>query len=341
MRLASRLCCSLGVLFAGASTSTAQIVGANADSIPNASWVGIYFESFDEAAKAAELTPLRKATRPANEREVRLWTQVEMGVPKQLYRFTERDGRVRGELVLYWSRAPGNLATDERPGETMHDLMMYNLPGRCGHFTMTTDAAACRARFRREPAWKDALRETESHGLWTLPDPSLLPKENVISLDGWTMVVELRDGSRYRTYQYHDPGTHPQWPSDSRAAKIAGVLRGVDALVRPPDVHRVFRGLTTGRYRSAFRSCDGAETWDFFADLPSLLSRAEPRIRDSAPASAADTTARDSTLYEVEVLGQLTPEWLARRWNSPYPRALQVVELRAVRPTSGSRCSTR
>lgn len=209
------------------------------------------------------------------------------------------------------------------------------------HFSTSTEAAACRSRFRREPPWEDVLRAAEKHGLWTLPDPSVLPKENVIVLDGWTMVVELRDGARYRTYRYHNPGSHPQWPSDSKAKRIVGELRRVDSLARRPDVHRVYRGLTTGRYRSAFRPCDANESWDFYTDLRSMLARAEPRIRAAAPPSASDTTARDSTLYEVEVVGELTPEWLARRWESAYPRVLQVLELRAVRVASGSRCSPR
>jgi hypothetical protein len=340
MRIARPVRLALSLLFVTPSASRGQIAGANADSVPKASWVGIYFESFDEAARAAELAPLRETPLRAGEHEVRLWTQTEIAVPKQLFRITERGGRVRGELILYWRRAPAGLESDERPGETTHDLMLYRLCGMCDEVTMATMAAACRTRFRREPSWGNALREAESLGLWTVPDPSTLPRDNIMSLDGWTMVVELRDGPRYRTYRYHNPGSHPQWPSDSQAVKIAAVLRGVGGLVRPPDVRRLYRGLTTGRYRSAFRSCDGSATWDFYAGLPSLLARAESRIRDSAPPSAADTTARDSTHYEVEVLGELTPEWLARRWESPYPRVLQVIELRAVRPARSSRCST-
>jgi hypothetical protein len=264
--------------------------------------------------------------------------QVELGVPKELYRFSERGDRVRGELVYYWSREPGGLSRDERPGETMHDLMLYTMRGRCDRFTTSTEAAACRARYRREPPWKGALRAAEALGLWTLPDPSVLPRENTVGFDGSTMVVELRDGPRYRTYRYHDPGTHPQWPSDSQAVRILGALQAIDSLEQRPDVWRVYRGLTSGRYRSAFRPCDGNESWDFYSDLRTLLEHADPRVRAVAPAAALDTTAKVDTLFEVEVLGELTPEWLARRWESKFPRALQVMKLRAVRAVASDGC---
>jgi hypothetical protein len=338
MRFVPRLFLSILLIALPATASSSQIVGANADSIPNDSWVEIYFSSFDEAEKAAQLAPLRETPLRPGEREIRLWNQVELGVPKQLHRFTERDGRVRGEVVYYWSREPGGLARDERPGETMHDLMLYTMRGRCDRFTTSTEAAACRARYRREPPWKGALRAAEALGLWTLPDPSVLPKENTVGFDGTTMVVELRDGARYRTYQYHNPGMHPQWPSDSQAVRILGAMQAIDSLEQPPDVWRVYRGLTSGRYRSAFRSCDGHETWEFFTDLRTLLENADPAVRSAAPAAALDTTVRDDTMFEVEALGELAPEWLARRWETKYPRALQVIRLRAVRAVTSDGC---
>ena len=172
------------------------------------------------------------------------------------------------------------------------------------------------------------------------PDPSALPPDHVVVLDGWTMVVELRDGERYRTYRYNNPESHTKWPSAAQAGEIARTLSGIDSLALPPDVWKTYRGITTGRYQSAFRSCDGAE-WEFHDALRSLVKRTPPSDRVKL-APLADSSARDSTLYEVEVLGELTPEWLARKWESKYPRVLQVIELRAGRPALPSaRCSSR
>ena len=102
MRL-SALPWSLLLSAALAPSASSQIVGPNADSIPKDSWVGIYFDHFDLVAKAAGLPLLRETPLRSGEREVRIWTQVEIGVPKYLYRFTERNGRVRGEEIEYWS----------------------------------------------------------------------------------------------------------------------------------------------------------------------------------------------------------------------------------------------
>ncbi len=327
--------CALALSIATATAASAQIVGANADSIPR-HWVDGYFPHFDQAATTARLTPLREMHLRAGEREVRIWTQIEIGVPKHLYRFTERDGHVRGERIEYWS-IDRHSFPDERPGETMHDLMLYSQKGRCDGFTTSAEMAICRVRFRREPPWGVVLRDAASHGLWTLPDPSVLPSDSLMMLDGWTMIVELRDGPRYRTYQYNNPDAHTKWPSASQANEIAHALSGIDSLTHLPDVWRIYRGVTTGRYRSAFRSCDGAE-WEFYDELRSLTKRTPAGVWSNVPA-LADSIARDSTLYEVEVLGELTPEWLARRLESKFPRALQVMELRAVRSSPSGGCS--
>jgi len=97
-----------------------------------------------------------------------------------------------------------------------------------------------------------------------------------------------------------------------QASEIAHTLRRIDSLAHLPDAWRLYRGITTGRYQSAFRSCDGAE-WEFHDDLRWRVQRASPEIRASVPA-LADSTARDSTrsqrdstIYEVEALGELTP----------------------------------
>jgi hypothetical protein len=156
--------------------------------------------------------------------------------------------------------------------------------------------------------------------------------------DGWTIVVELRDGLHYRTYRYNSPDVHPAWPEAAQVQAVARTLRAIDSLEATPDVQRVYRGVTTGRYQSGFRSCDGGGEWEFHADLASLITHAPPGVRARlAPADTA-RTAGDSTRYVVEVTGTLTPEWLARRWESRFPRVLQVDQLRSVRPTGASEC---
>src|SRR5689334_22027018 len=83
------------------SSASAQIVGANADSIPR-NGSAPYFQEFDEGARAARLSPLRETPLPLGEREVRIWTKLEISGSAELYRLTERRGLVYGELIDTW-----------------------------------------------------------------------------------------------------------------------------------------------------------------------------------------------------------------------------------------------
>lgn len=142
---------------------------------------------------AAGLLPLRLDTVSPG-REVRVWIGGGLGYPQRLYRFVQRDGRVEGEIILYW---PLVSFPDDRPGETAHDLMVYSQAGSCDQFATNASVGICRAHFVREPDWGAVLRQAEAEGLRELPDPSSFPTE-VITLDGWGMTVKIRDGDHYR-----------------------------------------------------------------------------------------------------------------------------------------------
>jgi hypothetical protein len=311
------------------------------DSLPDLAPGSIYISGYDEVARATGLMPLRLVRLGAGEREVRIWTQVAIAIPMQLYRFVDRGGRVTGELIFYWPAAPTETTMGGRSGDVSHDMMMYILPGRCDRFAVAEDTGICRARFTRTPDWGRVLRAAESHGLWTIPDPSTLPPDGVRVLDGWSIVVELRDVHGYRAYSYANPGSHPKWPSAAQVTEVAKTLGAIDSLVAPSDVDRVYRGVTTGRYQSAFRSCESGAEWDFHSDLRALARNASPRVRALFPADSTGAAPSDSSLFYVEVLGSLTPEWLAQRWGSRFPRALRVLELRDVRAWTGVECRTR
>lgn len=299
--------------------------------IPDTSWPEVYFESFDGVAGAARLEPLRSAGARPGTREARIWIGGGVGYPQRLYRFVDRGGRVAGELVLHWPARPPDTARGERPGETFHDLMLYGQRGRCDGFARAAETGTCRGLFTRAPDWGRVLRRAEEEGLWTLPDKSAFPDDGTISLDGWSITVELHDGRSYRAYQYGNPKADSPRPEARHALRIAEAMRAVDSLQRPSDVTRVYRGVTSGAYTSEFRAC-GGERWRFDGELASLA-----RTKGIAvPEMRADSTPR----FYVEVLGQPTPEWLARQWDAEYPRVLQVFELKAVRPWTGAECGT-
>jgi hypothetical protein len=164
----------------------------------------------------------------------------------------------------------------------------------------------------REPQWERVLHAAEAHGLWSIPDPSTLPPPKGHFNDGWTMVVELRDGPRYPTYLYSNPGGLNGWPSEKQVNDIRRALFAIDTLARMPEVYKVYRGLTTGLYHSAFASCDGSGHWEFYDDLRSLVERAPPAVRAAAPRHLSDYSA---TIYDnrLEELLALHPQTTARQ----------------------------
>jgi len=203
--------------------------------VPGAVWPEIYFPDFDRAVRAAGLEPLRVSPLPAGQREVRVWIGGGLGAPESLYRFVPGGSAVFGEAILYWEAEPPR--PEERRGLTFHDWLVRSLSGRCADIQVLDQMAVCRARFIRPPEWDQVLAGAEAAGLWTLPDASTLPDDGVVTLDGWALTVELRDGAAYRAYQYANPQAHA-WPAARQAERIAEHVRGLDSLFRPAGVPR-------------------------------------------------------------------------------------------------------
>lgn len=296
-------------------------------------WRRVYYPGFDSVAVSAGLSRLRSSALPEGHREVRIWVGGGFTAPEDLYRFVDDGGHVSGELVRYWSVRPadGLGSLERRSGETSDDLVLYSLRGSCSRYSTSARMNTCRADFTRSPDWAAVLKRAEALGLWTLPDESSLPSDGIVVLDGWSLTVELRDGSRYRAYQYSNPDVRKQSPEAASAVAIRAALGAIDSLRKTPDVVKTYRGITTGAFHSEFVDCATGARWQFDNELGSLAEQSKVSFQP-----ASDSTTR----YVVEVVGELTPEWLARRWNSKYIRVLQVFQLVSVRPAADGRCPT-
>ena len=269
-------------------------------------WQSVYLPGFDSVARSAGLSRLRTTPLPRGRREIRIWIGGGFGYPQDLFRFVDERGHVSGELVRYWHAPPLNAS--ERRGETFADLMVYSQRGACSRFAVNARMGTCRGEFITPPNWQAVLRRTEAEGLWTLPDASSLPPDGRSAVDGWAITVELRDGSRYRVYHYDNPDSH-EWPEAAKAQRIARSLDTIQALLRPADVVRTYRGVTSGAFESEFVDCGSGERWQFQGDLRRLAQQSKVTF-----VPAADSGTR----YLIDVVGELTPEWLARQWRSPY-----------------------
>jgi len=289
-------------------------------------WKSVYYPIFDSVVVSAGLSRLRSSVLPEGRREVRIWVGGGFTAPEDLYRFVDDHGQVSGELVRHWGVLP--VDSSDRSGEP-EDLVLYSLRGSCSRYSTSARKHTCRAEFTRSPDWGAVLKRAEAAGLWTLPDESSLPSDGMQILDGWSITVELRDGSRYRAYNYNNPDVRKRWPEAGSAVAIRAALGAIDSLGKTPDVVKTYRGITTGVYLSEFVDCASGARWEFHNELRSIAEGSKVPFQP-----ASDSTAR----YAVEVVGELTPEWLARRWNSKYTRVLQIFRLVSVQPALDGAC---
>lgn len=285
---------------------------------------------FDPIVRAARLTPLRSTPLPAGQREIRVWIGGGIGYPQDLYRIVDKGkGKISGWLIFYW---PTDDGTDRaaKKGQTFNDLIRYHQSGRCGSFRRNAEIGVCNANFDARPDWGSVLLEAEAAGLWTLPDESLLPQSNIMTLDGWGITVELRDGPRYRAYSYGNPD-NKTWPEARLAVKIAEAFRRIQLRVRRSDAEKDYRGVySSGPSLSEFRPCSSNENWGFQGNLEGYSSWSNrPR---------ADTAVTGVTRQLITVRGSLTPEWVVRGWHSEYRRVLEVSKILTSRPFAHSSC---
>jgi hypothetical protein len=54
-------------------------------------------------------------------------------------------------------------------------------------------------------------------------------------VDGWSMTVELRDGSHYRAYHYNNPDSRKPSPEAASAVAIRAALGAIDSLRVTPE----------------------------------------------------------------------------------------------------------
>ncbi|MEO6526722.1 MAG: hypothetical protein ABIP93_08880 [Gemmatimonadaceae bacterium] len=321
------------LLLAGASTVAAGQRPARIDSTflaSQPSWYDGYLSSFDRAVATLDLAPLRDTRLARGEREVRVWTQIEIGDPKRMVRVRDVGGRITGEGVFYWGAPLAEPARSEKPPPSNEDIVAYNNAGTCGEIHVRGDMSACRLRYVSAPDWRSILRDAESAGLWTIPDPSTLPSDGIITIDGWTIVVELRTSESYRAYRYNSPETHPKWPSAAQAIKIAETFARADAMLAPPDAQKTYRGVTRGSYRSGLKLCGEQTTLEFADELTSAAKREGIVMPDG--------TGRAAPEYYVELTGIASPEWLAKRVESKFSRVLNPGRLHAVKLWTGAEC---
>jgi hypothetical protein len=186
------------------STAFALLI-AGCSIVPMARVVPDSFEPFllkftDQAAETSGIGRLRNQAIASDEIEVRIWSGFGIVIPEEMLRIrVHADGVVEGGLLLYY---PNDLSymTDEEQDEFRADLAGACVDARSGQ-----EEETCWQTFEEPPDWTAIYRKLVEYGIYSLPDQSTLPKSEIETTDGVSMVVELRHGAHYRSYQYSNP----------------------------------------------------------------------------------------------------------------------------------------
>jgi hypothetical protein len=156
----------------------------------------------DELAKAFEVPPLRAGKGfPDGHREIRIWIGFGLFQPQTFTRI-QSDGRsVTGSHLFWWATATDSLeeAEADRDPKLMSNAELYaslRKAAGCGALRRHDGTESCAATLGPGQSWAGVLASLDSLGIATLPDGK------AFGLDGWRVVVELRDGASYRTYSY-------------------------------------------------------------------------------------------------------------------------------------------
>ena len=183
----------------------------------------------DLVARAAGLEPLRHQTRLKARREIRLWEGFGIVAPDELFRIVQDSGGVRGSHLFWWPpNDPESEATADRDTNLMSNAELFASLRKsygCRRLRRTPDYEMCEATLPRGQSWARILEQLDSLGIGTLPDESQLTPRAGIGLDGFTLVVEIRDRERYRAYSYWSPTADATQHEVRTAAAIVQVMR--------------------------------------------------------------------------------------------------------------------
>lgn len=182
----------------------------------------------DLVARAAGLEPLRGMPRLKARREIRLWEGFGIVAPEELLRIVQDSGGVRGSHLFWWSpNDPESEAAADRDTNLISNAELFTSLRKsygCRRLRRTPDYEMCEATLPRGQSWARVLEQLDSLGVATLPDQSQLTHRGGIGLDGFTLVVEIRDGERYRAYSYWSPTSDATQHEVRTAAAIVQVM---------------------------------------------------------------------------------------------------------------------
>lgn len=186
-----------------------------------------------KVGSAVGWAPLWTATNvPAGHREIRIWIGFGLFAPQTVTQITSDGTSVRGKKIFWWpapTDAESEAEADRDSSRTSKGELYTELRKTvgCGARQRSGKYEWCAASLAPGQTWVVILRTLDSLGVTTLPDAASLSPPARSGLDGWSMVVEVREGPNYRTYEYWSPEKSADQPEVRRAAAIAAIVYGI------------------------------------------------------------------------------------------------------------------
>lgn len=168
----------------------------------------------------------------AGHREIRIWIGFGMFEPETATRIMFDGSAVRGSKVFWWETptdAEAEADADRDSTRTSTREMYNGLRGTagCGPRQRSGKYEWCTASLAPGQNWGTILKTLDSLGVAKLPDAASLSPPARTGLDGWSIVVEVREGPTYRSYSYWSPEDSAVQPEVRRAAAIAAVVDSI------------------------------------------------------------------------------------------------------------------
>lgn len=169
----------------------------------------ILMDSNNKAATAAGIGVLSETPITKGNIEIRIWRGM-MKTPLHMIRLLVKPGgEVSGEVYKHKTKV--NLA-EEIPSIQEDDYKVFfqwsllQDFGFCGKISNFERVYVCKANLKSPPDWQVIYDRLKNYRILTLPDQSELPKAEFLAVSDENLVVEARQGSGYRIYEYTSPG---------------------------------------------------------------------------------------------------------------------------------------
>ncbi len=153
-------------------------------------WEPIFFRAIDERAKTAKLANLKAAVLSNEDLEVRVWIGFGL-IPLEGFVISRRGNQ--------WSAIHLKSIGPHLPKSRYQNVLPTPRSG-----------------------WDNFWRRLTDEGILSLPDSSEL-KDEVMTRDGESFVVEINWHNSYRTYHYQNPQSQ-KWPEAATMIRIAKII---------------------------------------------------------------------------------------------------------------------